>query len=54
MAEAALEQRTRMQAESAHWLAMLALQSARYRTDDEYRYATDNVLAWTKQRVTDG
>lgn len=33
---------------TSHALAMLALQSERYRTDPDYRDAVDNVLAWTK------
>lgn len=32
---------------AAHVLAMLALQSNRYRDDPEYRDAVDNVLAHT-------
>lgn len=32
--------------DSAYQLAMLALQSDRYRDDPDYRDATDNVLAW--------
>jgi hypothetical protein len=33
--------------ESAHWLAMLALQSERYSADHEYRNAVDAVLSWS-------
>lgn len=33
--------------ESAHRLAMLALQSARYAEDSEFAEAVDNVIAWS-------
>jgi hypothetical protein len=33
--------------ESAHRLAMLALQSDRYSADSEYRNAVDAVLSWS-------
>lgn len=37
---------TEKQRDSAYQLAMLALQSDRYREDPDYRDTTDNVLAW--------
>jgi hypothetical protein len=43
-----LVERLTRERESAHSLAMLSLQSGRYRDDPEYRDAVDDVLLWSK------